>query len=508
MTERQFAYTASEWGNKYHSLQCREALGGGAAGPGKSWVLLADIIPRLQIEHDRATNPKNPHYFGPGNSEGWALQLRRTVKQIEQTIARSQRLFKAVDPGAYFESSKSTWHFTSGYKYQFGHCVHSNSWNDYFSSAFDWIGFDEAIQFEEDQYRNIAARCRSADPVLRHHLKVRLMSNPQQRQESGDEFSYKGDPNWLRDYFIKPYLGTKYWPDAGVPLRRTIRMSDGTTEVRERIFMPARLSDNPDKSFARQYEADLRSTLKPHQLRALLDGDWWVTAGSYFGAEWIQSLHVCAPFKLWPDCRIARSMDWGHKKPGCVHWGALDREDTLWVFKELTFQGKMDFEVADLIKDAELRMGLWDKKRNRSKIVGVADPQLWERRGDSGKGKDQVFAERGILWTPADRRSRRANAERVSKRLKDHGHGTKTPGLVIFNCCPKLIETLPSIQTAPDGETPVDGGPDHWFDSLGYLVAHASNGLAGFGMAPVQRDDEDDRIVLPSRGRDGYGGQL
>jgi len=138
----------------------------------------------------------------------------------------------------------------------------------------------------------------------------------------------------------------------------------------------------------------------------------------------------------------------GFKAPGVIHWWALDDDNTLYCIKELKFQGKTDAEVAAMVQAVEITLDLWDEKRDESRITGVADTQLWEQRGDSGKNKAEVFRERGVPWRPADKKSKATNAGHLIKRLVDHDMGTKTPGIVFFNTCKYIIAVLPAIQTS------------------------------------------------------------
>lgn len=509
----QFIYQPSEWGKKYHQLQCREALGAGAAGPGKTQILLHDCDSRIAMEHDRCLLPEfHPAYHPPGSSMGWALHLRRNRTSLENTIARSHAAFQRMDPNARWESQKSTWHFSSGYRYTFGHCKDSDDWTQYLSWEFDWIGFDELVEFEQEQYIQIESRCRSSDPWLRRLTveleingerrqyicgeKIRSMSNPRQVR-TGNENITVSDPEWVRKYFVDPH------PAGGKMLTRSVKRPDGRVEKRQRIYLPARLRDNPDKEFADSYEVTLLD--KPAHIRkALLEGDWYVSAGSFFDG-WRHDLHVVRPFRIPDHWPIFRSMDWGYKSPGCIHWWALDPDNNLYCIREYSFKKKHPPEVAKRVREIEeTDLGLrWRNKQ--SPLTGPADTQIWEERGDSAKRKVDEFAEHGVLWCQANKRSRAANAAKVAQRLEDHDDGTALPGLMFFEGCVQVIKTLPGIQTSKnDPEAPQDGGEDHWYDSAAYACAYASHGTIGITHSDDDEDEpEDERHE--DRGQYGYG---
>lgn len=494
-------YTPSVWGQKYHSLPDWEALGAGAAGPGKSVVLLHDPMPQIIVEHERAENKKHPHHHGWGLSTGIALHLRRTRPMLDQTISRAHRLFPRLDPGAKWSEQKTTYTLSSGYRIQFGHCKDPNDWEIYQGNEYTHLAFDELVQFDEEQYDQICVRVRTGDPVLRHMLKIRSMSNPLVGRTSSDNFAVK-NPNWVRDRFVKPA------PGGDVRLVKRIRREDGSVEIRSFIYLKATLYDNPDPEFVRQYEITLRDK-KPHMVQAYLYGNWWVTPGSFFGGEWNEQVHVCRPFRIPPDWRRFRSMDWGFKKPGCIHWWALDHDDTLYCEREYTFQEKTDAEVARRAREIEIDLGLWNRDANRSYITGPADTQLWEERGETALTKALVMQNMGVPWVPADKKSRQHNAERLTKRLTAHDHGTRPPGIVFFEPCKNAITTIPAIQTDPKNEEqPADGGEDHWLDSVVYACAYASHGKHGIPeirRSKVSWDDDDEAPSKSPRGTWGYG---
>jgi hypothetical protein len=500
-------YNPSEWQRRFHNttrLGIQEVLGAGSAGPGKTFCLLGDIFDQVIIEHERCANTKHKHHQAWGASTGWALHLRRTRLNLEQTIALSHKLFKAIDPGAQWNEQKSTWTFSSGFRYQFGHCKDPNDWENFMSFEFTAIYFDELTQFNEEQYDQICTRLRSSDSVLSLMLKIRAMSNPLMRRDGTDQFIIH-DPHWVRRRFVDKA------PQGNVIFKKKLTRRDGSVEWYKTLYMPAKLHDNPNKEFVKQYEIKLLNS-PPHIRQALLEGDWYVTEGSFFAEYWNKTLHVCKPFKCPADWRFFRSMDWGYKVTGVIYWYAMDEEETLYVIKELKFKGKLDSEVAAMVEVIETGFKLWDEKRGASRIEGVADTQLWEMRGQSGLTMGDMFRDRGVHWRRADKKSRQTNAAHIIKRLTDHDEGTKVPGVVIFDTCPYLIQTLPAIQTnLSNSEEPASGGDDHGYDAFAYGVAFASRGRAGIPETRESKDeweDEDAKLNTGRRGRHGYGQEL
>lgn len=481
-------YTPSKWGDRFHRLRTDEALGAGAAGPGKSFVLLMDPIQQVQIEHARVTrNPGSvatPGYCAEtgidlyklieenpiekGTSKGWALHLRRLGVSLMQTISRAQTIFPLIDPGVKYSSVDRIFTFTSGFRYQFGHCKDTDSWQGYLSQEYTHIAYDELSQFEEEQYDQINMRLRSPDPILKHFIKIRAMSNPVMNPEEG--VSVK-DPFWVRRRFVDPCR------EGNRILKRKIFVPGQGERFVTSVYLPATIDDNPDKAFVEQYKARLASA-PPHIRKAMLYGDWYWVSGSYYGTQWNRKLHVVKPFKIPSHWKRFRSMDWGFKQPGCCLWFAIDDEGNLVVEKELTFRLKHVDEVAEDIREIETDLGLWDDDNDRSLIQGVADNQLWEERGDVVQTKADHFAELGIMWDKADKRSRKRNAELLLKRLKDHNDGTTVPGIVFFENCVNSIQTIPTIPAKKtDPECPADGGPDHHHDATLYGCAYVSKGV-------------------------------
>ena len=74
----------------------KEVLYGGAAGGGKSFAMLMDLL----------------RYAHNGNHR--ALLLRRTLAELTELIDQSRKIYPQAFPGSVFRESKSTWSFPSG----------------------------------------------------------------------------------------------------------------------------------------------------------------------------------------------------------------------------------------------------------------------------------------------------------------------------------------------------------------------------------------------------------
>jgi hypothetical protein len=460
-------------------------LGGGSAGPGKSLALLMDPCEQIVVEHERCKTGE----IDWGRSHGWALHVRREFPRLEQTIHRSKMLFDALDSGAKYDSNSHKWTFSSGFKLQFGHLAERSSFMSYRSNEYTWFGIDEAGEIESrDPYDELSLRVRSTDPVLKQMLKVRLVTNP--------------TPGWIRDLFVDPA------PEGRKLFKRKYRLEDGTYRTRTRIFLPARLSDNPDPEFRAQYETSLRD--RPYHIRAsLLYGDWYVVAGAFFADLFDPSRVVIKPFKIPAGWKRFRSGDWGYKQPCVILWWAVTPEGEMICYREMTFNGakcreRLDaYGVAQKIRDIELANGEWNRLRDHSRLTGPMDTQLWEERGHKGPTMAADMARVGVFWTKASK-GRRQCTQQLVKRLSQRGYNDR-PGIQFFESCHGCITTIPAIGTDDsDPEVPKKGGPDHHLDAVFY--ACAANPVPS-GHEDAQPDDDEDWSPRPAqnRGRYGYG---
>ena len=483
------AYTPSAWGQKFHDLRVDEALGGGSAGPGKSLVLLMDANEQIVLQHLRCQYGE----FRWGSAPGWALHLRKEFPRLEQTIDRAERMFRVLDPGVRWVNASHKFVFSSGFQYQFGHLNEANSYLNYRSNEFTWLGIDEIGEIpEQNTYEELVLRVRSTDRLLRHLLKVRCMSNP--------------CANWVRELFVDPN------PQGGEIIERDIKLSSGKTRTRSRVFLPARLSDNPDPEFQEQYETSLRDR-PPHIKRALLDGDWYVVPGAFFAELWDSSKVVVKPFNIPSGWRRFRTGDWGYKDKCVILWWAVHPDGPLICYRERVYNGSKAkklydaWGVANKIRDVESGNREWNRVTNRSRLGGWMDTQLWEERGHRGRSMADDMAEVGVFWSKV-KKGRVQAAQQMIKRLNWRGYD-EIPGIMFFEDCQYCIKTIPAIGTdETEPEAPKMGGDDHGWDAVSYAVAMNPLPSGRDDRSIYDDDDDEDRIVdyqPQSLGQYGYG---
>jgi len=480
-------YDPSPFQQEFHLCPANEILIGGSAGPGKSLSLLMDpIITQLYSEHERWLRKEI------SSSIGWAIHFRREFPRLEQTIERSHRLFRTIDPGAKYDSQRHMWTFSCGYKFQFGHMKNLEDRFNYLSNEYTHIAWDELFEFEQEQYEYVNTRLRTADHVLQRKLRIVAATNP-----AG---------NWVRDYFVAPAR------QGRVLLTKKILLDDGTTESRARIFIPATLKDNPDPEFRRRYEIELQD--KPAHIRqALLYGDWYVVPGAFFAEEWIPNVHVVKPFKIPSGWTRFRVMDWGYKSWCVVTWWAVDKDGDIICYRERNFKRKDAEEVAEAIRSIEMRgdewsKDEWDRDKDCSRLSGPADNQIWEQRGTIGPSIAETMSEMGVWWEKCTK-DRRAAVQQFLLRLKDRSG--ERPGISFFDTCEKTITTIPARETDPnDPELPADGGDDHWLDTVLYACMYrAQIPKSDEARRRYPRDELEERRSRKNvrrGGRYGYGG--
>jgi len=341
-----------------------EALYGGAAGGGKSELLL--MLPILYGFHE------HPGFHG--------VLFRQTFPQLEESlIPRSHGFYKHL--GATYNDTKHFWTFPSGARIRLSYLDTEKDAREHDTAEYHYVGFDELTAFIEFVYRYITSRVRSTIsgvPPL-----IRSASNPGNRGHV-----------WVRTRFVAPA------PEGGA------RLFDSFTQT-YRFFVRARLTDNPFLMKKDPGYLNRLRILPEAEQRAKIDGDWWVFSGQVFN-EWRDpfigaafhgepgnACHVIPDFEppyWWP--RII-SADWGYTAKTWVGWGAVAPDGRLFLYREYARE-KTSIEEwgADVRRISQFELP----------NLGCAtlDPSAWGKRGEAKTLEQQITEATGIRWDPAD----------------------------------------------------------------------------------------------------------
>jgi len=178
-----------------------------------------------------------------------ALLLRRTFADLSKPGALIPRSKEWLLPtNAKWNDQTHAWYFPCGSVLSFGYLQYSNDIYQYQSAEYQFIGFDELTQFEENQYRYLFSRLRKLEGV-NIPLRMRSATNP-----GGVGHA------WVKRRFI---------------------------DDESKVFIPGKLEDNPSLDRA-EYEESL-SELDPITRKQLRHGDWEVRpAGEVLNSLWFE----------------------------------------------------------------------------------------------------------------------------------------------------------------------------------------------------------------------------
>ncbi len=375
----------------FHAASEKIVLYGGAAGGGKSFALLFDVIRYAHV----------PGYKG--------LIIRRTMAELTELIETSKEFYPKLFPGCKFNTQKTTWKFPSGASVLFGYLDKPNDKLRYQGQQYQYIAFDELGQW--------------MDATGWHYLKSRLR-NPPIDPRTGEKIptlmraTSNPGASWVKEMFIDAAEpNTTFYDKAGVAHR----------------FIPATLLDNP------YLDADYRQmlmSLPEVEKRQLLYGDWNATNLSAF-PEFRKEVHVVPDFEipLWWN-RVC-ALDYGYRDPACALWYAVNPDSGQKVYyREYAEVGRFAPDYAyDII---QLEMG------ERVPVDHVIDYTVFNKTGHTGPTTGEEIYRAGLRVRPADR-------NRMGGKNQIHGHlrvdmNTEEPGVVFFESLTGIITQLQAAQ--------------------------------------------------------------
>lgn len=280
--------------------QATEILYGGSAGGGKSYAMrviaitLCYDVPGLQIYLFRRKYPDliANHMNGSGSfPDLLAAWINAGICKINY--------------------SKNEIIFTNGSKIHLCHCQHEKDVINYQGAEIHVLLVDELTHFSEYMYRFLRNRVRLGGLKIPEHWSHKLPcviagSNP---GSMGHQ--------WVKRTFInyaEPYQVMRTPPEEGGMLRQ---------------YVPARLNDNPTLTMNDPGYADrLRGLGNTMLVKAMLEGDWDITAGSAL-ERLNRERHIIRSFPIPDTWTKFMSIDWGTAKPYSIGWYTVVDDDLI-----------------------------------------------------------------------------------------------------------------------------------------------------------------------------------
>ncbi len=425
-----------------------EVFYGGARGGGKTDGALGEWASHQDLYGEHAIG----------------LMVRRTLKQLRETMARSKQIYSPL--GAKFNETDKEWVFPNGARLIFAYLERDDDADNYQGHNYTRVYVEEIGNFP------------SRTPIMK------LMATLRSGAGVPCCFRATGNPGgaghqWVKARYIDPAPGG--WKTITSEFENPF---SGEKMVRERVYIPSRLSDN--RYLGAEYAANLALSGNETLVRAWLEGDWNVVAGAFFPEFGPQ--HIIKPFQIpntWPRFRSA---DWGSAKPFSIGWWAIS-DGTIpdyprgalvryreWYGCATTPNGDIEPNVGVKMMAEKVGAGILEREhgetvRNDASVLDPAafasdgGPSIAERIHE-GSGRKVAF--------------RRADNKRIARdgpmggwdmlRARLVGEDGR-PMIYMFETCTHLIRTLPALQHDETNPEDVDtDAEDHAPDEARYAA--------------------------------------
>lgn len=392
--------------------------------------------------------------------------VRKSYPELTQNHVRPLKQLLGVgtkESIATYNQSEKEFRFANGSVIKLQYCSNDKDLDRFQGTQTDIMYLDEATQFSEYQFKIMAACVRGTNGFPK---RIYLTCNP-----SGQGLQ------WVKRLFIDRNFNEGEDPE-------------------QYEFIQSLLTDNfalckSNPEYIKQLES-----LPPKLRSAWLEGRWDVFEGAYFeefrttpepqmchdaGISVEQALdehrwtHVIEPFNIPSSWKVYRSYDWGFGKPFSVGWWCQSEDDTLYRILELYGCTKTPNEgikwtnkqQMDKIQEIEREHPYLKGK----KIIGVADPSIWDGSHDTfGISCAEEAEKHGLIFEKGNN-ERIAGWMQVRARMQFDNEGYSK--MYFFNTCKAAIRTMPLMMFDEHKPEDLDTDlEDHAMDDIRYMCMH------------------------------------
>ena len=371
------------------------------------------------------------------------LFVRRTYPELKENhIIPAMKLLHGI---AKFNGADKAFRFPNGSRLKFGYCRNDADLLQYQGQAYDVIFLEECTQFPENVFATMTESNRSSG-LMQEFFAPRMY--------------FTCNPGGVgHAWFKRLFIDREY--------RENERPEDY-------LFIQASVYDNtwllensPD--YVRALE-----NLPESRKKAMLYGDWDVFEGQFF-PEFQRSTHVCPAFPIPAHWKRYRVFDYGFDMFAC-YFVAMDEEGRAWFYKEI-YEGRDKTDAFGnpgeglTIAQAARRM-LELTSEDEHILATFAPPDMWNRRQETGRSAEEIFAEHGVPLLKASN-NRVQGWMDVQDWLRVPEDGTR-PRIMVFDNCVNLIRTMPLVlhdEKNPDDVAKEPHEATHAPDAVRYFVS-------------------------------------
>ena len=446
-----------------------EVLYGGAVFGGKTEALIhyplvyPSNVQRANSKDstDRLRLFEHPLFMG--------IIFRRTYKQLEESIIpRAREVYEKF--GGKYNDTKHSFKFPSGAMVFLSYLETDRDAEQFDTSQFNLIMFEELTHFSQYQYLYMISRCRTRTKELPRIMRATATPGNQGH-------------TWVRNRFIEPQIlnaEQRHKAKAG-----GFRIYDPKSKS-FRLFIRARATDNKEGIEANPTYIDSLRALPDAIAKARIDGDWDAFSGQVFAEFRSKNLtnepqnacHVIKPIEIpgwWPKII---SIDWGFTHATAVYWHAIAPDGRVYTYREM-------ISKKEYIQTWAARLQLYCRQ-DQGIVCAVIDPSSRQNRGeprsifeqieeslqqiniplevaDNDRLGGKMLMHEFLRWEPLPERYKPQEnfdheafmrlyrnygakiAEQYEQMFQADKPETNIPKWQIFDCCHELISCIPQL---------------------------------------------------------------
>lgn len=388
-------------------------------------------LTKKQSEFDRAIERYPVVLFGGGRGGGKShglrlIMLKRRIQYPNSIGYLFRKTFPELEANhisplfaqfpalrEFYNEGKKTLRLPNGSELRFAFCEHERDISKFQGREIHDLAIEEAGDWQEHCFELLRASNRSSLP----HIKPRTILT--------------ANPGGVGHKFLKRLF-----------IERNFRDGENPDDY---FFIPALVRDNPALMRADPLYAERLKGIKNETLRrAWLEGDWDITAGTYFN-QLNRRVHLIKPFKIPPHWKWFGGYDYGFNHPAVWSFWVSDEDGNHYCVKEI-YQARLGIDDQANRVHEILEEFVQTKQKTDRSIIFHAGHDCWavKKAGDPTIAED--FIRRKIVLARAN-----INRKLGAKQCREYlGNETRKPRAFFFETASKIFDCIERMVNDPN----------------------------------------------------------